>query len=905
MKVDSQRRRVLRLMHDGVTGAIAWLAVGNASASTAARGAFEREPSASRTNARPNGLLANLLPEPLGVCVESLRFSWIVPSMGARTRQTAYRLQLAASPEGLRRESALIWDSGRVVCDASTAVPFTGAVLAHDSVFYWRVQVWDQDERCSEWSDAQKLITEAAATWTGVPIWLGDGANADNNWLLARTEFNVTGDVEAAWIRATARSAEPARQYVFRLFVNGEFAGVGPVRSCDPSRETRYNVMEVSALLKSGRNAVAALCYSADAQAFQADIVIVFKDGGRQIVGTGDRWRVQSGNRWRPASGFTGGGFYTAPQEYIDARAEPTGWTLPGFDATGWAAPLEVPALPPLHPAVTQNLALHIIQPAKYQRLGAGRWLLDMGREVVGGLRVDVEGRSGQTLQIRLGEELSQSGGARFELRAQQVYREIWTLRDGPQRLEHWGYRSFRWVELLTDPDVELQGGVSALALRLPWSEADGAFRSSSPDLDRVWEMCRYSIEALRFDVYQDTPTRERGPYEGDALINQLSEHSVQRSYALSRYSTSYLTRRPTWPCEYRLQTAIMAWRDYMTTGDASQLASDYPLMVQRQLTTLLNRDGLVEKEPGQSSAPNADLVDWPMGNRDHYVFTSVNTVINAWQFAAFDALSRIAGVLGRKEDAERFAALAARMRHALNAAFLKADGVYVDGSNTDHRAQHATAIPLALGITPADREASAARQLAAQGMRMSVYGAQFLLDALYRGGEANAALKLMTSRASSSWLHMIDDLGATIAMEAWDPSIKPNTTFSHAWGTAPANVVQRHVAGVQVIEPGAACVRIAPQPGGLEGFEAKVPTIRGPVTVSYSRAGKTVLEITLPPNVRGSIELGYDALAARHPRTLQAIGEGYRPTISHMMDRLVVERVEPGRLTLSWPSLT
>ena len=897
MKVDSQRRRVLRLIHDGVKGALAWLAVGNPSASTAARGTAE---SAARTNARPSGLLANLLLEPLGVPAESLRFSWIVPSMGARTRQTAYRLQLAASSEGLRSESALIWDSGRVVSNASTAVPFSGGALVRDSVFYWRVQVWNQDERASEWSDAQRLITEAAATWTGVPIWLADGAQADNNWLLTRTEFDVSREVEAAWIRATAQSPEPARQYVFRLFVNGEFAGVGPVRSCDPSRETRYNVMEVSTLLKSGRNAVAALCYSADAQAFQADIVIAFRDGTRQIVGTGEHWRVKSGSRWRPVSGFTGGGYYAAPQEFIDARAEPIGWTLPGFDATGWEIPHQGPALPPLQPAVTQNLALRVIQPALFQRLGAGRWLLDMGREVVGGLRIDVAGRSGQTIEIRLGEELAANGGVRFELRAQQVYREIWTLRDGPQRLEHWGFRSFRWIELLTDPDVELQGGVSALVLRLPWSEGDAAFRSSSPDLDRVWEMCRYSIEALRFDLYQDTPTRERGPYEGDAFINQLSEHSVQRSYALSRYSTSYLIRRPTWPCEYRLQTPIMAWRDYMTTGDASQLVPDYPLMVQHQLTTLINRDGLVEKEPGQSSATNADLVDWPIANRDHYVFTSVNTVINAWQFAAFDALSRIAGVLGRKEDQERFSALAARMRHSLNAAFLKPDGVYVDGYNSDHRAQHATAIPLALGIMPADEEARAARQLAALGMRMSVYGAQFLLDALYRGGEANAALKLMTSRSSSSWLHMIDDLGATVTMEAWDPSIKPNTTFCHAWGTAPANIVQRHVAGVQVIEPGAARVRIAPQPGGLDWFEAKVPTIRGPVTVSYSRAGKTVLEVTLPPNVRGYIELGYDALATHHPATLQAIGEGYRPTISHKRDRLVIQRVEPGRLTLS-----
>jgi alpha-L-rhamnosidase len=524
-----------------------------------------------------------------------------------------------------------------------------------------------------------------------------------------------------------------------------------------------------------------------------------------------------------------------------------------------------------------------------------------MGREVVGGLRVEIEGRSGRTLEVRLGEEKSQEGGARFHLRAKPVYREIWTLREGPQRIEHWGYRAFRWIELLTDPDINPAGGVNALVLRLPWSEDDAAFRSSSAELDRVWDMCRYSIGALRFDLYQDTPTRERGPYEGDALINQLSEYNVQRSYALSRYSTSYLIRRPTWPCEYRLQTSIMAWRDYMATGDASQLAADYPLMVQRQLIGSINNRGLVEKTPGHSSEANADLVDWPIANRDDYVFTSVNTVINAWQFAALDALSRIAGVLGHKEDQKRFATLAERLRSALNAAFLRPEGVYVDGLDTDHRSQHATAVPLALGLTPPDQEIRAARQLASQGMRMSVYGAQFLLDALYRGREANAARKLLTSRALFSWLHMMDDLGATIAMEAWDPSIKPNTTFSHAWGTAPANVVQRHIVGIEVIEPGAARVKIAPQPGDLEWFTAKVPTIRGAVVVSYARSGPTLLDITLPANVRGTLELTYEALANHDPRTLLALASGYRPAITLRKDRLVIDQVESGRLKLVW----
>jgi alpha-L-rhamnosidase len=913
MKIDLRRRRALRLMHDGVKGAVTWHVLGSATGLAATPATIERQARVSGGRAQPAGLLVNLMPKGLGVSPESLRFSWVVPAIREAAFQSAYRLQIGETSAKLGHEPDLIWDSGRVASNDSTAVPVLGLLdghaLAPDSVYYWRVQVWAQDGRVSKWSDPQRLITAAAATWAGVPIWLPErieeGSESADHWLLARTEFDVNGEIEAAWIRATAASPEKARQYVFRLFVNGEFVGVGPVRSCDPSRETRYNTMDVSTLLKQGRNAVSALCYSTADHAFLADIVLAFKDGRRQIIGTGDRWRVKSGKKWRPLCGYTGGGFYEAPQEFIDARQEPIGWTLPEFIGTGWVTPAQQPALPPLRPAATEHLALHIVQPAKVQQIGSGHWLLDMGRELVGGLRIDVEGRSGQTIEVRLGEERSADGGARFELRAKQVYREIWTLRNGPQRIEHWGYRAFRWIELLTDPDVNTAGAVKVLALRLSWSDDDAAFRSSNADLDRVWEMCRYSIAALRFDLYQDTPTREREPYEGDALINQLSEYSVQRSYALSRYSTSYLIRRPTWPCEYRLQTPIMAWRDYMMTADPSQLAADYSLMVERQLIGSLNRDGWVEKMPGHSSEANADLVDWPMANRDGYVFTSVNTVINAWQFAALDALSKIAGVLDRKEDQKRFAALADRLRAALNAALLTSDGVYTDGRDTDHRAQHATAIPLALGVMPPEREAAAARQLAGQGMRMSVYGAQFLLDALYRGRQANAALRLMTSHETFSWLHMIDDLDATIAMEAWDPSIKPNTTFSHAWGTAPANVVPRHIVGFEVIEPGAARVRIAPQPGDLKWFEAKVPTIRGAVSVSYSREGPTLLEVTLPANVRASVEVAYEALAGHDPGMLEAVGAGYRPMIEHMGDRLVVERVESGRLRLNWREQT
>ncbi|PZG03004.1 hydrolase [Micromonospora deserti] len=716
-----------------------------------------------------------------------------------------------------------------------------------------------------------------------------------NDWALLRTEFVLPDKpVAAAYVYATGQSPEPTRQYVYKLWVNDTVAGVGPVRAM--AGEARYQTHDVTAHLVAGRNAIAALCYSPQERAFLAELVVVFADGTRQVIATGDGWRTRRAGRWRPAAGFTGGGYYQAPQEYLDARQEPVGWTARGFDDRDWEAAAAAPLRRRLEPAWVSNMAYTYRRPVAIEQLEPGRWLLDLGQAVVGGIRLSVLGRSGQTVEIRLGEERTATG-ARYNLRAGQTYREVWTLRDGWQQLEHWGYRTFRWVELVADPALDLTDAVEAAVLKLPWADDDAAFESSDPDLDRVWQMCRYSIEATRLDLYQDTPTRERGPYEGDAIINQLSEYATQRSFALARYSTSYLARRPTWPAEYRLQTVLTAWEDYLATGDPTNLAADYDLFVDRQLDESLNASGLVEKSPGSSSQSNADLVDWPTSNRDGYVFTRVNTVINAWQYAAFIALSRIAGVLGRAADERRYAELAARLRAALNDQLLnRVAGAYRDGAGTEHQAQHATAFPLALGVAEDGDVRALGEWLAARGMRVSVYGAQFLLEALYRAGLGHAAHGLLTSREQFSWLHMMDDLGATIVMEAWDPSIKSNTTFSHAWGSAPANIVPRFVAGVRPLAPGAREVLVAPQPGPLDWLRAKVPTIRGPIEVALDRRNGFRLVVDLPANVTGRIELDLAQFGIADARALHVRSEGRAPRVRIADGRLVIAQVEPGR---------
>ncbi|XNL82411.1 glycoside hydrolase family 78 protein [Actinomadura madurae] len=722
--------------------------------------------------------------------------------------------------------------------------------------------------------------TFGAGTVAGGVLTLGKGqstlssaGSADDDWALLRTEFTLERKrIIAAVLHVCAQSPAPIRQYPAKIWVNGEVAGFASMRG--GAGAPRYHSFDVTGALRPGRrNALAALAFTTADKRFLAQLAVTYADGTTTVVGSGRSWRARRQAGLLRDGGTIGSSFYVGPQEYWDLRHEPAGWTSPGFDDADWRPASARPAIEGLEPALVEPVGLHDVEPASVRRVSPGTWLVDLGREIAGGLRLSVRGRAGQTVEVRLGEELNADGTVRYALRAGVTYQETWTLRDGRQTVEHWGYRGFRYAQLICDDDLDLSRAVTGRAWRAAWRDSDASFSSSDPDLDRVYEMCRYSIEATRGDLYTDTPTRERGPYEGDALINQASEYGVQRSFALARASDVYLARNHTWPTEYRLMNVMSAWQDYLHTGDPEQLAADYDILAAKHLTAYLGDDGLVHKDPGSSSTDFADLVDWPVSNRDGYVFTEVNTVVNACQYAAFTAMADIADVLGKTADARTWRGRAGKLAAAMRERLLDAsNGRFLDGAGTTHSAQHATAYPVALGVAgpgtvPDPVVRALGRTLADGGMKVSVYGAQFLLDALFATGRAEAAIGLMTAGGTSSWLHMMDDLGATIAAEAWDPSLKPNMTFSHAWGSAPANVVPRHVLGVRITAPGAAEIEVRPRPGGLTRISGRVPTIRGPVSVALDRDHRHRLEVDVPPNTSARIvvELGDDDPRAFH----------------------------------------
>ena len=256
--------------------------------------------------------------------------------------------------------------------------------------------------------------------------------------------------------------------------------------------------------------------------------------------------------------------------------------------------------------------------------------------------------------------------------------------------------------------------------------------------------------------------------------------------------------------------------------------------------------------ERGRNSLTNAcglaDIVDWPVHERDGFVFRDVNAVVNAFYYRNLLEMADIAHALGKKSDSDMFGAKAKQVYASYQKVFFDpARGVYRDGEGTDHAAQHPNIVALAFGLVPQQHRQKVADYCLSRGMACSVGFAQYLLEGLFDVGRPDDALALITSTGDRSWLGMLD-FGATVTMEAWAVKYKPNLDLNHAWGTPPLNVISRYVLGVTPLEPGFEKIRVRPQVGSLKYVSGTVPTAKGPVQVEVK---DHILTVTVPAPAR------------------------------------------------------
>lgn len=434
----------------------------------------------------------------------------------------------------------------------------------------------------------------------------------------------------------------------------------------------------------------------------------------------------------------------------------------------------------------------------------------------------------------------------------------------------------FRWLEIETMdgsllPEIEV---IRRSAFSRSWDDEAARFQSSNPTLDAIWELCRYSIKATTFaGVYIDGD-RERIPYEGDAYLNQLNHYATDHDIKMARDTFTWLLANGTWPSEWAPNMIFIAHADFLHTADIDWLREQYPKLHDKMLEIRVGASGLVESSDPRHRGK--DLVDWPPGERDGFVFRPINTVVNAFHLASLDRMRQLADYLGETDDSLRFAQLyRERLAMFLELLYMRDRKLFRDGIGTDHSSQHANLFPLAFGLVPAEDRQELAAELASRGMRCSVYAAHYLLEALFVNQADAQAMELILADTDRSWKHMLES-GTTITWEAWDQKYKPNQDWNHAWGAAPANLLPRFVLGVNPLQPGWMQCKISPYTAGLEFAEGTVPTPRGPIHVRWDNAENFRLHCQLPPGMTAVIELpmsnerqsvwhGDQQLSARH----------------------------------------
>jgi hypothetical protein len=520
--------------------------------------------------------------------------------------------------------------------------------------------------------------------------------------------------------------------------------------------------------------------------------------------------------------------------------------------------------------------------PVKAEQLADGHWFFDFGLASFGTVEITApDVASGTQITVHMGEALSApttihrkpGGTVRYQTHQVRLAREspaspklTWAppswMKDGwlplPKGMPE--VMPFRYLEVEGAPAGFSAAQVRRVSWAVPFDDHASAFQSSSPQLDAVWDFCKHSIKATTFMGLYVDGDRERKPYEADVLINQLSHYCLEPRYDIARLSHEYLLGKPTWPTEWRLQSVILAWNDFLWSGDDASLHRHYDILKGRAMIDRRTPEGFFE---GWNDGEIKDIVDWPAGERDGYDMSpTVKTAVTAFHFQSLILLGKIARQLGKSDDAREFATLAEATRTAVNEKLWdESRGCYLDGldpksgKRSAHASAHANFFPLALGLVPAYRVARVAAFLKPRGMACSVYGAQFLLDALYDAGEGEQALSLLTSGELRSWRNMFENVGSTIALEAWDPSLKPNLDWNHAWGAAPSNLIARKLMGIEPLEAGFSRFRVKPATASLEHAKIKLPTPKGPILLALRGKDAAAWQATLTVPAGSSAE--------------------------------------------------
>jgi alpha-L-rhamnosidase len=198
--------------------------------------------------------------------------------------------------------------------------------------------------------------------WRGHWIWVEPpampsgqfpGMDAAEPRAEAHGLFRKTFTLEDVPARVPARLTADSR---YRLFVNGQEASRGPLRS--QPRRLHYDLLDLAPYLKAGENTLAVYVkYYGTVKSFwmpavpsmtlgKTGVLVFEADLGQAGWLVSDAsWKAAKCEAWSPAPEAVGPVPGGIPEEIFDAARFPYGWEQPGFDDSAWGDAQVIPSL--------------------------------------------------------------------------------------------------------------------------------------------------------------------------------------------------------------------------------------------------------------------------------------------------------------------------------------------------------------------------------------------------------------------------------------------------------------------------------------------------------------------------------------------------------------------------------
>jgi alpha-L-rhamnosidase len=643
----------------------------------------------------------------------------------------------------------------------------------------------------SAWPAAKDLGPVGMEPWGKVKT--SEDRRLPARWL--RKQFDVSKKVKRATVYFSGLGLS-------ELYLNGSKVGdhVLSPGLTEYRKRVFYVTFDVTKQLKQGANAMGVILgngrfYATRSKVYAATVSygfpklllhlrLEYADGSIAEVVSDDSWKLSSNGPILANNEYDG-------EEY-DARKEFAGWTSPGFDDSQWqrAEVVSEPGGSVVSQMIEPIRVTATLKPVAITEPKPGRFIFDMGQNMVGWCRLKVSGPAGAQVSLRFAETLKPDGTLYMDnLRGARVT-DIYPLK-GNGAEEVWEprftYHGFRYVEMTGLPG---RPALTALEGRVVHDdlESAGEFTCSSPLLNQIYRNTVWGVRGNYRSIPTDCPQRdERQGWLGDRSEESLGEtylfdnsslyanwlhdmaDSQRESGSVPDVSPAYwpiFSDNVTWPSSGVIIPSTLR-RQFGDTIIIQQHYESALKWVNHMLDFVTN--GIISRDSyGDWCMPPEDpkLIHSSDPNR----ITDKALLATSYFYHDLRLMERYATTLGNTDDAARFSKLAGEIKTAFNNKFLNRElGQYDNGTQTS------CVLPLALGLVPEDQRSRIFAHLVAKitdeskgHIGTGLIGAQYLNRVLSDNGRADLAYAIATQRDYPSWGYMIEH-GATTIWELWN----------------------------------------------------------------------------------------------------------------------------------------